>query len=184
VDSIKNAYTGKLAAIETKIETYQTDKKYQNTSGVVLYKVSTEIIPKLEANLIRVDGEFTDAIAAAGTENEKRRTTHQANNARKGVNLGYVTILCELLLMACLSFSNYYDYRSFVEMQAVENTVNTTSSKAAPDDEIIKLAVRKIDGDILSYQHKIKNKVGKAETAKKRIKELTSKKAEILALNT
>jgi hypothetical protein len=190
-DSVKNAYTDKLGAIDAKIQDYQTNKKYQNSSGVVLYKVSTDIIPKLEANRIRVDKEFSVSVKEVAAENEKRRTTHQANNARKGVNLGYVTILCELLLILCLGYSNYYDYRSFVEMVAVEskqlvtpeNTVYTASQKVGATDEVIQLATRKIDADILSYQHKIKNKVGKAETAKKRIKELTAKKAEIIGLN-
>lgn len=62
-------------------------------------------------------------------------------------------------------------------MVAVENTVYT----AKPDGDILELAARKLDADIISYQHKIKNKIGKPETAKKRIAELTAKKAKIEA---
>ncbi len=174
IDSLDNANRSQTDAIEAKIEDYKTNKQYQNDKGIVFYNISAKLIPTLEKERLFFLNKISTLRDTARAENKARGSIQRATNNRAGVQLGYLTILFEFLLLVCLVFSNYYDYRSFVEMQGVY-----TKSDSVYTNDVEELATRKIDADIATYKNKLKNGVGKKETSQKRIKELKKKKVKI-----
>jgi len=174
VDSLDNASRSQIQAIDAKIKDYKTNKQFQNDKGTVFYKVSAKLIPSLEQERLGYLKLNRMIVDSARTENKARAGLQIATNERAGIQLGYLTILFEFLLIICLVFSNYYDYRSFIEMQGV-----STQKDPVYTEDVKGLATRKIDADIATYKNKLKNGVGKKETSQKRIKELKNKKSKI-----
>lgn len=221
---VVHPYNERISALTDQIN-LAASNKWKGT----IYKESRKTISVLTEQVAAIEKERSEAIKEAKEKNESIVSNHSKATESKRQPFALFALFVDLLFLMCAAYLEYWDYRTYHEMQPLEDAlskeakerslanINTDSDGAnlhalGRTDEIVsqkigvsqrtyhdlkkvnnngtdslksavrekKIGASKLTGDeikklksqLASYHYRLRNGIGKAETAQKRIAEI------------
>lgn len=181
---VSNDTTTQLLRNRIDVLTIQIEAARKTKRRGVTTIASQRTIESLTQQASALEMELLRRTQAKEEKEERTRNVHNAQTAKSATIFALVTLLLELFFLLCSWYLEYYDFRSFIELQNIDKTKNvklerqtrilqtqpnpkhkTASSK--PNAEIAK-----IRSQIATARYRLKNGIGKAETSRMNLDKL------------
>ena len=127
VDSVKNDYDAQIAAINSSIAKQEKTTWKGNITAQANKNISK--LNTQKASLIQFRNSELNQVKA---ENNNIIGNHDSDIAKKGSNIGYATLVCELLLLLIFGFLEYRDFTLYAIDEESQNTESTATAVTTP----------------------------------------------------
>ena len=166
-DSIKNAYTAKIEALEAK-QTGLSAIKYKGTTT----RTAQRSIEKIQIQINSLTGLLQSELNQATNYNQTILTEHRAKTDVNGLYFALLALIFDLGLILSLLYSEYYDYRSICDFTIIGGV--SPEKKNIPEPEELPEIEPDSDTDTANVQtvkEPVQTVKKTVQTEKKRISE-------------
>lgn len=194
-DKAVNEYTPPPATVDISIISQPYDQRIieltdqikaaqKNTWNGVMYKDARQLVVFLSEQIAGIEANKSEAVTKAVQANETTLSNHTEVKESQGLYFALFALSMDLLLLLCLAYLEYYDYRTWAEFSGVEQptkeavkTVKAQAqkqqSKSTPKPKPINDdQVKRLKSKLASYEFRLRNGIGKASTAERNIAEI------------
>ena len=175
VDSLKAANQLQRATLQKR----QDELKHTHTWRGKYTKAGTAAFQSIQNQIVALETRAANEAATATAHNEQVSSLEAAQTGNRANIFGYVSFCLDLLLILCIAFCEYYDYRSYVEVSNDDDPAPTTPPAAAAKEpqkvgattpeasfDVYELAQKQAAANLKAYQNKIANGIGAEGTNK------------------
>jgi hypothetical protein len=173
IDSTAQQLRDRIGELNNQIEAARNTKRRGMTTIA-----SQRTIEALTQQASTLEVELLRRIQAKEEKEERTHNVHNAQTAESASIFALVTLLLELFFLLCAWYLEYYDFRSFTELQInakSENVKSQLQANSKPQTVSSKSngEIAKIKSQIATARYRLKKGIGKESTSKRNLERLT-----------
>ncbi|MEO1263333.1 MAG: hypothetical protein AAFZ15_31275 [Bacteroidota bacterium] len=193
-DSLIQPIENRISTLTQQLDAARNTKTRRGTttlSSQRTIEALTKVIAELESERLLINRGVQE-------ENQRLQAVHNARTYVSAQHFALFTLCCELCFMICAWYLEYYDFRSYIEFQGdtpenpslvtkrtrVVNSKKTDKEAGLPRKRNVSVQkkitesipnskqqdIKKIKSQIATARYRLKNGIGKEETARKNLK--------------